>query len=451
MTDLILPNNWRPRAYQQAAWDAFENGTKRFCLVWHRRAGKDDFGLRATSVSAFSRIGNYWHMLPEAAQARKAIWESINPHTGIRRIDEAFPQQIRNSTRETDMMIEFTSGSTWQVVGSDNYNSLVGSPPIGVVYSEYALADPSSWGFLRPILAENGGWAMMISTPRGPNHMRKLYDAARSRPEWFAQVLTAYQTGAIPRDVLDRELRDYIDEFGLEEGTALFEQEYLCSFEAQIIGAIYGSQMRQARAEGRIGAVSYDPYEPVGTMWDLGLSDSTAIWFFQIDGTNINFIDYYAANNVGFDHYAQVLKAKNYNYDRNMHYFPHDIETRELTTAERRSDTMYKLGIPPTVVPSHSVWEGVNLVRRNFHRFRFDAGRCEAGIEALTMYQREYDTTLRIFKNKPKHDASSHGADAFRIGCAMLPEGKTSVMVGRSSDYGRRKRRITRPPSAMAM
>jgi phage terminase large subunit len=397
------------------------------------------------------RIGNYWHMLPEAAQARKAIWEAINPHTGRRRIDETFPMEIRASTRETDMMIEFTSGSTWQVVGSDNYNSLVGSPPVGVLYSEYALANPASWAFLRPILAENGGWAMMISTPRGPNHLRKLYDAAKSRPEWFAQMLSVKETGAIPEFVLERELRDYCDEFGEDEGKALYEQEYLCSFEAQILGSIYGSQMRAARAEDRIGSVGYDPYKPVGTMWDLGISDSTAIWFFQLDGEMIKFIDYYAMNNVGFDHYARVLKEKGYNYDRNMHIFPHDIENRELSTAERRSDTMYKLGIPPTVAPAHSVWEGINLVRRNFHRFWFDAGRCEAGIEGLTLYQREYDRVNRIFKNLPKHDFSSHPADSLRTGMAMLPDVAVNAIVQKSSDYGRRGgRKKSRPPSAMA-
>lgn len=448
---VTLPNNWRPRAYQQAAWDAFEHGTKRFCLVWHRRAGKDDFGLRVTSVAAFQRPGNYWHMLPEAAQARKAIWDAINPHTGKRRIDEAFPHEIRAGQSETEMMIEFTSGSTWQVVGSDNYNSLVGSPPVGVIYSEYALADPASWAFLRPILAENNGFAMMISTPRGPNHLRRLYDAAKSRDEWFAQTLTVEQTGAMSKETLERELRDYIDEFGLEEGTALYEQEYMCSFEAQIIGSIYGSQIRQARSEGRIGAVSYDPYIPVGTMWDLGVSDATAIWFFQQSGEKINFIDYYSANNVGFDHYAKVLRDKRYTYDRNLHIFPHDIEARELTTAERRCDTMWKLGIPCTVVPAHSVWEGINVVKRNFHRFHFDAGRCEAGIEGLTMYQKEYDRDNRMFKNKPKHDFTSHPCDALRIGMAYLPEAPQSVMVSSSSDYGRRKRRRARAPSAMAV
>jgi hypothetical protein len=99
-----------------------------------------------------TRVGNYWHLLPQQNQARKAIFDAVNPKTGRRRIDDAFPEEIRETTREQDMMIRFKNGSTWQVVGSDNYNALVGSPPVGVVFSEYALSDPSSWAFIRPIL-----------------------------------------------------------------------------------------------------------------------------------------------------------------------------------------------------------------------------------------------------------------------------------------------------------
>lgn len=452
MPVITLPHDWRPRDYQQAAWDAFERDYKRFCLIWHRRAGKDDFGLRATSVSAFRRVGNYWHMLPQASQARKAIWEAINPHTGKRRIDEAFPLEVRSATRETDMSIEFTSGSTWQVVGSDNFNSLVGSPPVGVIYSEYALADPASWNFLRPILAENGGWAMFITTPRGPNHAQKMFDAGKARQDWFTQLLTVEDTNAIPKDILKNELKEMIEEFGPEEGQAMYDQEYMCSFEAAILGSIYGPQMRQARQDGRIADVPYDPYLQVGTMWDLGVSDSTGIWFFQMSGEQIRFIDYFEANNAGFDFYARTLKEKGYNYDQNMMIFPHDLEARELTSGEPRKLTMYKLGITPTIVPSHSRWEGINLVRRNFHRFWFDATRCAEGIKHLALYQREYDSSLRIFKNNPKHDETSHCADALRIGCAMLPSSAPRGNVTKkSSDYFRGERKSTRPPSAMAM
>lgn len=386
-------------------------------------------------------------MLPEAAQARKAIWDAINPHSGRRRIDEAFPMEIRRATNETEMMIDFHCGSTWQVVGSDNFNSLVGSPPLGVLFSEYALANPNSWNMLRPILAENNGFAMFISTPRGPNHFKKMFEAAQKRPDWFVQKLTATETGAIPEATLLKELKELQEELGDDEGKAVYEQEYNCSFESAILGSIYGTQLSKARMEGRITAVPYDPYLPVGTMWDLGVSDSTAIIFFQLNGQRVNIIDFHQANNLGLDAYVKILEKKNYKYDPNMMYFPHDIEHREITTGMTRVSTLLKLGVTPTVASQHAVWDGISLVRRNFHRFWFDEINCEQLLEALSLYQREYDSVNKVFRNRPKHDWTSHPADALRTGLTLLPETAPRVMVGKSSrDYFRDARRSQNRP-----
>jgi hypothetical protein len=180
MVEINIPYNWKPRSYQRKLWNYLASGGKRAVALWHRRAGKDDVCLHWAAVSVMEKPATYWHMLPEAAQARKAIWEAVNPHTGIRRIDEAFPHEIRETTREQEMMIKFKNGATWQVVGSDNYNSLIGSPPYGVIYSEWSVGDPSSWAYLRPILAENGGWAMFIYTARGKNHGYSMYNIAKA-------------------------------------------------------------------------------------------------------------------------------------------------------------------------------------------------------------------------------------------------------------------------------
>ncbi len=157
MPEIDLPHNWSPRPYQMAAWCAWEAGTRRLLLIWHRRAGKDDVALHMAAVAAHERPANYWHCLPEYAQARKAIWTAVNPHTGKFRIDEAFPKELRKSTRNNDMEIQFLNGSTWRVVGSDNPDSLVGAAPAGIVFSEFALSNPSAWGLLAPILEENDG------------------------------------------------------------------------------------------------------------------------------------------------------------------------------------------------------------------------------------------------------------------------------------------------------
>jgi phage terminase large subunit len=228
-----------------------------FSPRWSNSAGgtgKDDVCLHWAATCAMTRVGGYWHMLPQHNQARKAIWDAINPSTGRRRIDDAFPLALRDSTREQDMFIRFKNGSTWQVVGSDNYNALVGSPPVGVVFSEYALSDPSSWAFIRPILAENGGWALFISTPRGNNHFAKLVRYAQANPaEWFGQVLTVEDTGAIAPDVIAREQRELVAERGEKEAEAIIAQEYRCDFNAAIPGAYYGPHMTRAEQEGRIG------------------------------------------------------------------------------------------------------------------------------------------------------------------------------------------------------
>src|SRR5512139_3434902 len=165
-----LPHNWQPRPYQMPAWDYLERGGRHAELVWHRRAGKDELGLHWTAVASFQRTATYWYCLPQYNQARKAIWDAINPHTGKKRIDEAFPKELRKSTRNQEMMIQFVNDSTFQVVGSDNPDSLVGSPPAGIVYSEWALSNPDVRAYLRPILTENRGWQIFNTTPRGRNH-----------------------------------------------------------------------------------------------------------------------------------------------------------------------------------------------------------------------------------------------------------------------------------------
>jgi hypothetical protein len=144
MATIRLPNNWQPRDYQLDAWGYLAHGGRHAELIWHRRSGKDEIALHWAAVAAFQRQANYWHMLPMANQARKAIWHAVNPHTGVRRIDEAFPRELREQTYEGEMLIRFKNGSTWQLLGSDNYNAAVGSAPAGIVFSEWALANPAA-------------------------------------------------------------------------------------------------------------------------------------------------------------------------------------------------------------------------------------------------------------------------------------------------------------------
>lgn len=411
-----LPNSWVPRPYQLPAWSYLENGGKRACLVWHRRSGKDDIALNRAAVAAHERVGEYWHMLPEYSQGRKVIWEAVSPHTGVRRIDQAFPKELREKTREDEMMIRFKNGSLWRVVGSDNYNSLVGATPVGVVFSEWALANPAAWAFLRPILAENGGWAVFIFTPRGANHGRKTYDLSLKDPEWFGQILRAQETGVFTPEALEREKRDYVHDYGEEEGEGLFNQEYECSFASPLFGSFYGTALNKAEREGRLGKVAIDRAVPVDTAWDLGFDDSNAIWFVQRVSREVRFVDYIEASGVGLDEYARRLEKKKeeHGWVYGEHFFPHDVAHHELSSGKSRVDTLRGLKIDPIVVEQHNVNDGINAVRRMLDRAWFDSERCERGLNALRNYRREWDEDNKIFKPKPLHDWASHGADAAR-------------------------------------
>lgn len=403
-------------------WTALEEGCKRAVACWHRRSGKDDVGLHWTCIQAVQRQANYWYMLPQANQARKAIWDAVDPHTGRRRIDWAFPPELRESTRDNDMLLKLKSGSTWQVVGSDNWNALIGSPPAGIVYSEYALSDPNAWSFLRPILEENGGWAIFNSTPRGRNHFHGLVELGKTEPGWFSQTLKVNDTKQIPLEQLETIRRQLAKERGDDEADNLIQQEYYCSFDAAIPGSYYGRLMAQAEEQGRFTSVPVDIRSPVITAWDLGVGDSTAIWFAQQCGRELRVVDYYEASGVGADHYARVLKEKGYAYER--HILPHDANDREWgNNASSRVDTLRSLGIKPhKLLPRASVDDGINAARILLSYAIFDRVRCERGLSALRQYQRTWDDKLKTFSLKPLHDWTSHAADAFRYLAQGLKE-----------------------------
>lgn len=384
-------------------WRALESGTKRGVAVWHRRGGKDSLGIHWTSVAALDRVGVYWHMLPTQAQGRKVVWDGITKDG--RKVLDAWPDELITHRRNDEMKLELVNGSMWQVVGSDNYNSLVGSNPVGVVFSEYSIADPAAWDFIRPILAENGGWAIFLYTPRGRNHGWELYDMAKRTEGWASSLLTAEDTGAIPLEVIQQER-----EAGMSE--EMIRQEFYCSFEAPLFGAYYAKEMQEA--EPRISGVPYDKAVPVETWWDLGIGDETAIWFAQRVGKEIHLIDYHEASGESLAYYARVLQEKGYVYSD--HCLPHDVEARELGTGKSRRDVLEALNIKAQVIRRHSVEDRIEAVRSMLGKCWFDAGKCARGIEALRQYRREYDDKRKTFKARPVHDWASHGADAFGYG-----------------------------------
>jgi phage terminase large subunit len=344
-------------------------------------------------------------MLPQAKQARKVVWDGID-RAGRRIIDQAFPKALRHSTNNTEMKIELKSGSIWQVVGSDNYNSLIGSNPVGVVFSEYSVAKPSAWDYIRPILAENDGWALFIYTPRGPNHGHRLYSIACDHPGWFSELLTVEDTGVLSPEDIEEERRS-----GMPE--EMIEQEYYCSFSGVQLGSYYGKLIAAAEKEDRITAIPYESLSPVHTAWDLGYSDDTVIWFYQVVAGEVRLIDYYSSYGQDIAHYAKVVHGKPYRYGN--HWVPHDAVPKTLAANGRSIiQQLWAEGIKARVAPNLDVQDGIQAVRQMLLRCWFDKERCKDGIEALRLYQREWDEDRKCFKEKPLHDYTSHAADGFR-------------------------------------
>jgi phage terminase large subunit len=426
-------------------WCAYESGIRRMLEFGHRRWGKDEIALSMAACSIFEHPATYWHMLPEYSQARKAIWNAINPHTNVRRIDEAFPKEIRANTNEQEMFIRFKNGATWQVVGSDSYKSLVGAPPYGIIFSEWAKAHPQAWAYLAPILEENGGWAMFITTPEGKNHAYQMYKMAKNNPKWFCEVSTVDETG-FPLDRVEEARKEYHALYGVDAGDALIEQEYYCSFEAAVLGAVYGKQMARLTKSGRItNRVKHDPNYPVYTAFDLGRSDATAIWFYQTGPNEILIIDYHEESFLDPQGICEVLYGKKikvghinpetkevvswefeedipelahrkeYNYAE-FHWAPQDAGNK-LQAAGGRSilQQCWEFGIKMMIMPETTHANRHAALRKTLDKCWFNETLCEQGIEALRAYHFKFLEDKNDFSKDPEHDWSSHGATAAEL------------------------------------
>ena len=405
-------------------WCALEGGIKRAVAVWHRRAGKDSVGLNWTVTAAHERIGLYWHLFPTMKQGRRDLWDGMTKE-GRPFLDYWPKELIAGEPNNTEMKIRLRNGSMWQVVGAAEYDALRGPNPLGVVISEYAIQDPRAWELIRPILAENQGWAVFLYTPRGRNHAHQLYQTARKSDKWFCELLTAGDTGAISEEVIQTER-----EGGMSE--QMIRQEFWCSFDAPLMGAFYAEQMMAAADEGRITHVPHQPELSVETWWDLGFTDATAIWFVQKAGQEVHCIDYYENSGEGLAHYANMLQDRGkpvamggraYKYGR--HVLPFDARAHELGTGKTRVEVLAELGIEVDIAPDLSIADGVAAARNMLARTWFDENRCERGIEALRQHRKEMDEERSdgltpYYKRRRREDWTSHACDAFRYGAVAL-------------------------------
>jgi len=408
--EIIIPHNYKPRPYQMGLWDAMINDKKKRAIyVWHRRAGKDLLALNRILYSAmFEAVGTYWHIFPSYAQGAKSVWQETNSE-GRKYIDY-IPQELIAKKNEKELKITLKNGSIYQIVGSDNPDSLRGAGIKGAVFSEYAEQDPRAWGTIQPMLLENNGWAMFNFTPKGQNHAYELYKMAQKMPEvWHSEIKTAEETGVFTVEQLEQVKAEI-----LSEGKTLdfFNQEFLCSFNNPIEGAYYSKIIDDIDKQGRIGNYPHNPALPVYTFWDLGVGDATTIWFAQFIGNEVRIIDYIEDNNRGMNTYIKEVKDKLYIYEQ--HYAPHDIQIREFTNGKSRLETALELGLRFMIAPKLSIEDGIDAVRAILPKCFFNEATTRRGLLTIKNYKKEFDNKNNTFKLQPKHDWASHGADAFR-------------------------------------
>lgn len=409
-----IHSTFKPRKYQSDMMKAFfKDGKKRILLVSHRRSGKDLTSFNIMWMAAIQRVGLFIYLLPVISQAATVIWKGRGAD-GKAFIDN-IPAELIKKKNESTMSITLINGSIIRITGSNNFEALIGSNPLGIVFSEFQNSDIRALELLRPIIAENNGWILFTSTPRGYNHLYELYETNKNNPDWFVQHLTVNDTfrddgsPVITDEIIDEERRAGMDE-------NIIQQEFYCSFSAAIKGAYYADEMRLVAERGRITNFNIDAYLPVHVSFDLGISDATSVCLFQVSANgDVKVIYHWEETGRELAHYAfrlEKLKSE-LGFKKYGHmFFPHDIKVRELGSGLTRIEQLRKCGINPRVVGNHKVVERIQCVRAMMHKVWFHETNCKFLIRALSEYKGKWDE-----KNKtstgPVHDSFSHAADSF--------------------------------------
>lgn len=396
-------------------------------------SGKDLTAYNICIRRMIRSVQTIYYIFPTFSSGRRILWDAIN-NDGFRILDY-LPHELIESRNEQLMRIRLTNGSVFQIIGSDNFDqTLVGTNPRFVVFSEFALSNPMAYSFVRPILTANNGGLLIITTPRGKNFLYEMYQGALNSPDWHVSKLTVDDTCHIPIEEIEKERAN--GEMSLE----LQMQEYWTSFELGVEGSYYCKIMDRIRVNGQIGDIPWDPSKKVHTSWDIGCNDMTSIIFFQIANNVIRIIDCYEKNKEGIEHYVSVLKNKPYIYG--SHIGPHDIRNMDFSTGYTRWEKARQLGITFKVADRLSIVDGIEAVRTCLPRCWIDSKNCVALIKALENYRQEYDAKKKVYKMNPLHDIFSNFADSMRylaISLHKLENGLSSEQIEknyREARYG---------------
>lgn len=383
---------------------AYHESAKRWrIIVAHRRAGKTVATINQLIRSALTcekaepRVA---YIAPLYKQAKDVAW------TYLKRFSAAIPGSDAN---ESELRVDLPNGGRIRLYGADNPDGMRGIYLDDCILDEFADMRPRMLPeVIRPALSDRRGSLTLIGTPRGHNDFYHAWQSALNDNDWFSLMLRASETGLVDAEELASARKAMSPE--------QYEQEFECSFEAAILGAFFGKEMAEADRAGRICDVPIDLDQPVWTAWDLGVRDATAIWFFQPQAGGVNIVDYYEANNVGVEHYAEVLKqrADEQGYKIGPALVPHDAKVKEWGTGRTRVETMLGLGLAPRLVPIAPLSDGIQAGRQTIPQARFDRERCAVGIEVMKQYRSDYDEERKVLRPGEFKDWASHGGAAWR-------------------------------------
>ena len=403
MPEVIIP--YQPRRLQKFLHKQIP--INRFnVIVAHRRSGKTVMCINHLIRAALTNTQpnpRYAFISPTFKQGKSTAWDYIKNYS------RNIPYIKFN---ESELRCDFPNGSRITILGAENDQALRGIFLDGCVFDETQNISPALFPeVIRPALADRKGWCVFIGTPKGQNYFYQLHKQALEEKDWYTNIFKASET-----KILDQEELEAAQTVMSKD---LYDQEFECSFQAAITGSYYGKIIDGLEKGGKVSEVPYDDNLGVETWWDLGLKDSTAIWFVQKHRDELRVIDYYENSGEGLDFYADILDSKPYKYDR--HIAPHDIKVRELGAfGKSRLESALELGISFDVAPKLSIEDGIEIVRKSLATCIFDKNKCYKGVEALKAYQKKWDEKNQCFKNRPTHNYASHPSDAFRTGCTFI-------------------------------
>lgn len=397
----------------------YHKSPKRYALtIAHRRAGKTVARInRLIKAAVECELLNprFGYLAPSYIQAKDIAWAYLKHYS-------ASIIALGGRVNESELSVVLPhNNATIRLYGAENAQRMNGIYFDGICIDEAQLIPKSVLGeIIMPCLADRHGWLDVTGKPRGwHNMLGELYKQACNDDEWFVQMLKASETGVLDAEELAAQRKLMSDNE--------YEQEFECSFEAALGGAVYGKWMQEAMESGRISdRVEHDPNYPVYTAWDLGYGDATVIWFYQVGPKEVLFIDYYEYSGEGIKFYCDYVKAKSYMYA--VHYVPHDAAFK-LQAANGRSmvEQAWEHGVRLMVLPETGHASSIEGGRMTLPRCWFNEERCLKGIEALRNYHYEWDEKMRMYRQKPKHDWASHGSRAFELAARMWSERATTT------------------------